>query len=102
MPVPLGWVLIFSAIGPIGYCYGVIIAVFPVTVVDVFGAMAAPCIYGQVFTACGIAGLLRPWSSGWLFDATGCYSIVLLIAVVLSVASVIFLRQALPDTLLGE
>ncbi len=97
LPVSLGWVLIFISIGLVGYCYGAIIAVYPVAVVDVFGAMAAPRIYGQVFTAWGLAGLLGPWISGRLFDMTESYSIALLIAVLLSVVSVIVIRQALPE-----
>lgn len=81
--------LVFMALGLIGYCYGAIIAVYPVAVVDIFGTLAAPRIYGQVFTAWGLAGLLGPWSSGWLFDQTGAYTVALLMAGFLSGISIV-------------
>jgi len=88
-PAQTVWITVFIALGLVGYCYGSIIAVYPVVVSDVFGALAAPRIYGQIFTAWGLAGLLGPWVSGWLFDFTGSYTLPLVIAVLLSGVSVV-------------
>jgi len=97
---PLGTasIVVFIALALVGYCYGAIIAVYPVAVADLFGALAAPRIYGQVFTAWGLAGLLGPWVSGWLFDLTGSYSIPIVIAVSLSAISVIAISHCLSST----
>lgn len=91
-------ILAFVGIGLVGYCYGAIIAVYPVAVADVFGALAAPRIYGQVFTAWGLAGLLGPWFSGWLFDQTGTYIVALLMAMLLSTFSMVAIRYCLPSS----
>lgn len=82
------------ALSLVGYSYGAIIAVYPVAVVDVFGSEASPKIYGQIFTAWGLAGLVGPWASGWLFDITGSYAIPLLIAMILSCFSLYIIKQA--------
>jgi len=91
-------VLIALALISVGYCYGAIIAVFPVVVSDTFGTVAAPRIYGQIFTAWGLAGLLGPWSSGRLFDLTGSYLLAIVMAVIFSGISVIALRRCLPKS----
>jgi len=100
-PAQTVWITVFIALGLVGYCYGSIIAVYPVVVSDVFGALAAPRIYGQIFTAWGLAGLLGPWVSGWLFDFTGSYTLPLVIAVLLSGVSVVAIRHCLPGTSVG-
>jgi len=92
------WLVVFTGLALAGYCYGAIIAVYPVAVADVFGALAAPRIYGQVFTAWGLAGLLGPWISGYLFDLTDSYTSALLIAVLLSGISIVAIRYCLPDS----
>lgn len=92
-PLETASIMVFIGLGFVGYCYGAIIAVYPVAVTDVFGALAAPRIYGQVFTAWGLAGLLGPWFSGWLFDLTGTYTIALVIAVLLSGISIVAIRH---------
>lgn len=86
------WLLIFAALALVGYCYGAIIAVYPVAVTNIFGAMRAPKIYGQIFTAWGLAGLAGPWTSGWLFDRTGSYETALVLASILSLFSVVSIR----------
>jgi len=88
-----GALFVFVALALIGYSYGAIIAVCPVAVTDVFGIMASPRIYGQVFTAWGLAGLVGPWASGWLFDLTQSYSTALIMAAVLSGVSVLVIRS---------
>ena len=82
------WRLVFAALGLVGYCYGAIIAVYPVAVANIFGSVSAAKIYGQIFTAWGLAGLLGPWVSGWLFDRNGSYATALVVAALLSGVSV--------------
>ena len=65
--------------------YGAIIAAYPVAVITCFGAPASPRIYGRVFTAWGLAGVVGPWVAGWLYDTSGDYQRALTIAVVSSV-----------------
>ena len=91
--------VVFIGLGVVGYCYGAIIAVYPVAVADVFGAFSAPRIYGQVFTAWGLAGLLSPWVSGWLYDLTGSYIVPVLIAILFSGISALVIRHCLPKTI---
>jgi OFA family oxalate/formate antiporter-like MFS transporter len=96
-PLDTLWPVLFFALAVVGYCYGAIIAVYPVAVSQWFGALAAPRIYGQVFTAWGLAGLLGPWVSGWFFDLTGSYAVSLLLAILLSMISVVAVRSC-PST----
>lgn len=102
LALPLGntGVVVFISLALVGYCYGAIIAVYPVLVADIFGTLAAPRIYGQVFTAWGLAGLLGPWMSGWVFDQTGTYNVALLIAVLLSGISIVAIRYCLPGSVI--
>ncbi|MFT5044303.1 MAG: OFA family oxalate/formate antiporter-like MFS transporter [Porticoccaceae bacterium] len=72
-----------------GYSYGAIIAIYPVAVTDIFGLASSARAYGQIFTAWGLAGLVGPWFSGWLFDRSGSYFFALLIAGILTIFSII-------------
>ncbi len=99
LPSLSNWMVVFIGLGVVGYCYGAIIAVYPVAVADVFGAFSAPRIYGQVFTAWGLAGLLSPWVSGWLYDLTGSYIVPVLIAILFSGISALVIRHCLPKTI---
>ncbi|MEM7376775.1 MAG: MFS transporter [Pseudomonadota bacterium] len=87
---------VFVALGVVGFSYGALIAVYPVAVSDRFGDVAAPRVYGQVFTAWGVAGLVGPWASGWVYVQTGTYSVALTLAVVLSGVSACVIWQFLP------
>jgi OFA family oxalate/formate antiporter-like MFS transporter len=72
-----------------GYSYGAIIAIYPAAVTDIFGLASSARAYGQIFTAWGLAGLLGPWFSGWLFDRSGSYFIALSIAGILTIISIV-------------
>ena len=82
---------ILAGLAIVGYSYGALIAVYPVAISDIFTATAAPRIYGQIFTAWGVAGLIGPWFSGWQFDRTGSYQSAIVVAMVLSALSIIAL-----------
>jgi len=66
----------------VGFAYGAIIAVYPV-------AAASSRSFGRVFTAWGVAGLIGPWMAGALYDATGDYTVALLIAAAASAAAAV-------------
>ena len=87
----------FSALSLVGYCYGAIIAVYPVAIADIYGGLIAPKIYGQIFTAWGLAGLVGPWVSGWFFAKTNSYTAPLLAAVVLCCISIAAIHRCLPN-----
>ena len=72
----------------IGFGYGAIIALYPVVVSSVFGKLSSARIYGQIFTAWGLAGLVAPTISGLIYDHLGNYSVSLLVAILLSAISV--------------
>ncbi|MBX2867825.1 MAG: MFS transporter [Acidiferrobacterales bacterium] len=84
------------SLGLVGYSYGALIAVYPVAISEQFGALSSPRVYGQVFTAWGIAGLLAPWLSGFLFDRTDSYLSALMIAVACNVLAIVVVHSALP------
>ncbi len=73
----------------IGFCYGAVIAIYPVMILSMFGSLASSRIYGRVFTAWGLAGLLAPWFAGYLFDLSGSYQFSLRIACLVSLLSVV-------------
>ncbi len=89
------WPLGLAGLALIGFSYGALIAVYPVAVSDIFGNEAAARIYGQVFTAWGLAGLLGPWLSGWLYDIQSSYATALLLAMLFSLASCAISRYSL-------
>lgn len=76
-------------LGLIGFAYGGIIAAYPAAIAKIFGVGDGPRIYGRVFTAWGMAGLLAPWLAGSLFDLTGAYQLALLVAAALGAVSAI-------------
>ncbi len=96
-PLSIFWIAMLTSLGIIGYCYGALIAVYPVAISDIFGTEAAPRIYGQIFTAWGVAGLVGPWFSGWLFDQTMSYKLALIIAAGISLLSLVSIRVAYRD-----
>ena len=74
--------------GLVGFSYGSIIAIYPVAIADRFGRHG-PQAYGRVFLAWGIAGLVAPWSAGYIFDCFAGYQPALLIAAAVALLSAI-------------
>ena len=68
------------ALAVAGLAYGVMATGYPVAVHLFFGADRFGSVYGRVFTAWGIAGLIAPFAAGWMFDRTGSYHLALVIA----------------------
>ncbi len=71
-----------------GFCYGSIIAIYPVAISDEFGD-SGPKAYGRVFTAWGFSGLVAPWSAGLIFDVYGDYRVALIVAGMLALLSAV-------------
>ena len=75
------------ALGCIGCCYGATISIYPSIIAKMYGMANSPGIFGKVFTAWGVAGLVAPWLAGMLFDAAGDYSVALIAAAALGLSS---------------
>jgi MFS family permease len=76
-------------LGIVGLTYGATIATFPAAIANLFGVARGIRIYGLVFTAWGVAGLIAPWIAGILFERSNNYTSALLLATVLGVASIL-------------
>lgn len=79
-------VAVVGLLSVVGFCYGAIIAIYPVAIANVFGA-DGPRVYGRVFTAWGFAGLVAPWMAGLIFDWREAYEIALLVAASIALLS---------------
>ena len=75
----------------IGAMYGAFIAVYPTFINRLFGLQHGPAVYGRVFTAWGIAGLLAAPTAAWLFQVSQNYHLALLIAAGLALTSVLLM-----------
>lgn len=75
-----------ALLGVVGFSYGSIIAIYPVAIADRFG-LHGPQAYGRVFLAWGFAGLVAPWSAGFIFDRFAGYQPALLIAAAVALLS---------------
>lgn len=71
----------------LGFSYGATIAAYPAIISNHFGAQAGVAIYGRVFTAWGLAGLLAPWFAGVIYDTNNDYRLALWVAAGISVVS---------------
>ena len=80
----------------IGFAYGAIIAIYPVITVIYYGTEEATKVYGRIFTAWGVAGLLGPWFAGVVYDATGGYSAALALASVAALLSIVVVLMLPP------
>lgn len=83
----------------IGFCYGAIIALYPVATTHYVGLGEPAKAYGRVFTAWGLAGLLGPWVAGLLFDLGGGYGPAALAAgaaAVMSAGAALLLPEPAP------
>jgi OFA family oxalate/formate antiporter-like MFS transporter len=83
---PVVWVLILG-LAAVGFCYGATIAAYPALIALRYAGSRGIAVYGVVFTAWGLAGVLGPWTAGALFDARGSYSAALIVAAVFALGS---------------
>jgi len=87
MALEIGTATSVFALAVVGLSYGLMATGYPVAVHRFYGAERFGSIYGRVFTAWGIAGLIAPFAAGWLFDRTGSYHLALQLATVSAVLS---------------
>ena len=84
-----GGVVTVCGLALIGFTYGATIVAYPAAVATMFGVISGARVYGQIFTAWGMAGLFAPWFAGVLFERSGNYKIALIAAAVVGAISVV-------------
>jgi len=77
----------------VGFSYGALIAIYPVSISNEFGDLGAKA-YGRVFTAWGFAGLVAPWSAGLIYDIQADYKLALVAASITALLSAITVTLA--------
>jgi nitrate/nitrite transporter NarK len=60
-----------------GIAYGALIAAIPVIVRKLYGDVAFNAVFGRIFSAWGMAGLLAPAVAGSMYDTSGHYTFAL-------------------------
>jgi len=68
----------------VALAYGQLAATMPLLVKSLVTGPAFPSSFGWVFTGWGVAGLLGPWTAGWVLDATGTFRLSLIICIALA------------------
>ncbi len=84
-------IIILAGMALTGFTYGGIIAAYPAYISKRFGMTAGAAIYGQVFTAWAVAGLVGPLSAGFLYDQSQSYDLALLLAAGLAFCSLLLM-----------
>jgi MFS family permease len=64
----------------VGLVYGANASFYPIAVSLYYGREHMAKVFGVLMTAWGLAGLAAPWLAGWIFDATGQYTLAILVA----------------------
>ena len=64
----------------LGFGFAVTLGLFPVLCTITFGVKNLGAIYGALITAFGVSAFFGPMVGGWLFDATGSYTVPFAIA----------------------
>lgn len=82
-------VFVFPGLAATGFAYGAVITIYPAAVSAIYGTGAAVRVYGFVFTAWGLAGLLAPWLAGLLYEASGDYRTALALAACVGLVSLL-------------
>ncbi len=81
--------LLIIGVAVAGLCYGSTMVVFSAATADKWGMKNFGANYGIVFMAWGLAGVVGPLPSAFIFDATGSYTGAFLISGVLVIVSLI-------------
>jgi MFS family permease len=85
-PAPANAVIALSIVG---LAYGMTASGYPAAVSHIFGHERVSAVFGRVFTAWGVAGLLAAPLGGYIFDRTGGYGISLWIGAGAAVLSIL-------------
>jgi MFS family permease len=73
--------VLLTSLFVVGLGYGCIAGCLPAIVARIYGVRRLASIYGLLFTAWGVAGLLAPYLGGLSFDKDGNYSTAIVAAV---------------------
>lgn len=73
----------------VGIGYGSVAAALPMIIARSYGGANVTRVYGRMFTAWGVSGLLAPFIGGLLFDTTGNYDGALIGAAAMALAAVL-------------
>ena len=68
----------------VAFAYGQLAATTPLLVRSQVSGPAFSGAFGWVFTGWGVAGLVGPWTAGWLLDATGTLRLSLIACIALA------------------
>ncbi len=82
-----------------GLSIGVLPPVLFATVADLFHGRAYGAIQGSIMVGVSLGGAISPWLSGYLFDVTGSYRLMLYILLGALIACGFLLRAAAPSSL---
>lgn len=77
--------IILTALLVIGFVFGSSASFMPALVGEQFGTDAISKIYGRLIIGYGLAGLLAPWITAYLFELSGGYSLPILLGTILAV-----------------
>lgn len=82
---------IAAAIGAasVGMAFGASASFMPIMIGERFGVERIGVVYGRLMAAYGLAGLLAPWLSGWIFEQQGGYRTSIIIAIALCACAVL-------------
>ena len=73
-------VVAIGGLGLVGFAYGALITIIPVITASQFEADVSLAVFGRVFTAWGVAGLVGPWLGGLVYDLSGSYRMAFIVA----------------------
>lgn len=79
--------VVAMGVGLTGFFYGATISVYPAWIAQQHVGAKGIAVYGIVFTAWGLSGVVAPWLAGLLFDLRGAYMAALMVAAVLALGS---------------
>lgn len=79
--------LLLAALCAVGLGYGCIAGCLPAIVARNYGVRRLPTVYGRLFTAWGVAGLVGPYLEGLSFDSDGNYSMAIAAAAAAAAAA---------------
>jgi MFS transporter, OFA family, oxalate/formate antiporter len=91
--------LLLTSLFIVGLGYGCIAGCLPAIVARIYGVHRLASIYGCLFTAWGVAGLLAPYLGGLSFDIEGNYAMAIAAAVLAAAAASILGAAYKPNSM---
>ncbi len=86
----------------VAFAYGQLAATIPLLVKAHVSPAAFSGAFGLVFTGWGVAGLIGPWTAGWVLDATGTLQYALVICMALAALSLWLVLRLARDHAVAE